>query len=131
MFFRTEGFQLLVQLFGFLYSGGFIQGSLMWYQAVSEGMMTEILMILICVTSACFRCVEQGEADRMVIRLVPSIFAVVHHRYTITSVTIGQVGPILCIYFVSCFGIVATLYAADTQVVRSLFVFDIEREFGF
>ena len=103
----------------------------MWHQAVGEGMMTEILMILICVTSACFRCVEQGETDRMVIRLVPSIFAVVHHRYTITSVTIGQVGPILCIYFVSCFGIVATLYAADTQVVRSLFVFDIEREFGF
>ena len=103
----------------------------MWYQAVGEGMMAEILVILICITVACFRCVKQCEADRMVIRLVPSIFAVVHHRYTITSVTVGQVGPILCIYFVSRFGIVATFDASDAQVIRSLFVFKIEREFGF
>ena len=94
--------------------------------------MTEILMILICVTSACFRCVEQGGDGSYGYPACPIHICCrsspIHHNFRHDRSGRPNIVHILR---KAVSGIVATLYAADTQVVRSLFVFDIEREFGF
>ena len=58
------------------------------YQAVSKGMVTEVLTILISIVLFCLRSVQQSETQGVVIRLVPAIFAVVHDGNAIRTVSV-------------------------------------------
>ena len=129
---RIECFDRTVQYFGFGCGCRFVERTGMTYDAVCECMVAEILMILIGVIAPVrFRCMQQGQTDGIVVRLVPTVFAVVQNRDSVAVVPVGQVSPLMCIYFVGGGCVVASFDATDTQIVRSVFVGDIQREFCF
>ncbi len=85
-------------------------------------MVSEILMILICVTILCFGGVKQSQAYRIVFRLVPAIFRIIEHRHTITAVTVTKVGPFSCRHLICGKHIIAALDHTDTEIVCCLIV---------
>ena len=74
---------------------------------------------------------EQGETQGVVVGFVPAIFAVVHYRSSVAAVLVGEVGPALGIYFISCGGVVATFHAAYSEIVGGFFIVEVKGEFGF
>ena len=73
---------------------------------------------------------EQRQTDRMVVRFVPAVLAVVEHRYAVRAVGIGQVGPLLGIDLVGRLGVVAAGHGAHAQVIGCLRVRNAQRELG-
>ena len=57
---------------------------------------------------------QQSEADGIVIRLVPTVFRIVHDGYTIIVALVCQIGPIVSIHFVSIDLVVTSFYITDT-----------------
>ena len=84
----NERLDALVQQFSILAGLNYIQSAHMTYQAVSKGMVTEVLTILISIVLFCLRSVQQSETQGVVIRLVPAIFAVVHDGNAIRTVSV-------------------------------------------
>ena len=78
----------LVQQLSILAGLNYVQSAHMTYQAVSKGMVTEVLTILISIVLFCLRSVQQSETQGVVIRLVPAIFAVVHDGNAIRTVSV-------------------------------------------
>ncbi len=85
---NNERLDALVQQFSILAGLNYIQSAHMTYQAVSKGMVTEVLTILISIVLFCLRSVQQSETQGVVIRLVPAIFAVVHDGNAIRTVSV-------------------------------------------
>ena len=85
---NNERLDALVQQFSILAGLNYIQSAHMTYQAVSKGMVTEVLTILINIVLFCLRSVQQSETQGVVIRLVPAIFAVVHDGNAIRTVSV-------------------------------------------
>ena len=131
MFRTAEGFDRLIQNFSLDGGGRFVKCSVMSCETISKCMETEVLTILISVIPFCFRCMEKSQTDGIVIRFIPAIFTVIQDRYAVAVVLIGQVCPLLRIYFVSGLYIIASFHAADSQIVSSLFIFYIQRKLCF
>ena len=74
---------------------------------------------------------EQRQAQRVVRRLVPTVFAVVENRHAVAAVGIRQIDPFLGRHFIGRFGVVAALDEAQPEVVSRLRVGHGTREFGF
>ena len=85
---NNERLDALVQQLSILAGLNYVQSAHMTYQAVSKGMVTEVLTILISIVLFCLRSVQQSETQGVVIRLVPAIFAVVHDGNTIRTVSV-------------------------------------------
>ena len=85
---NNERLDALVQQLSILAGLNYVQGAHMTYQAVSKGMVTEVLTILISIVLFCLRSVQQSETQGVVIRLVPAIFAVVHDGNAIRTVSV-------------------------------------------
>ena len=77
------------------------------------------------------RGMEQRQAQRIVRRLVPAVFAVVENRHAVAAVGIRQIDPFLGRHFIGRFGVVAALDEAQSEVVSRLRVGHGTREFGF
>ena len=89
----------------------------MRHEAVGEAVIAEILFVLIGIAVGCGGCVEQGEADSVVVGLVPAIFAIVHHCQSVFAVSAGEVGPALRIDFVGVGCVDGAVDGADAEVV--------------
>ncbi len=85
---NNERLDALVQQLSILAGLNYVQSAHMTYQAVSKGMVTEVLTILISIVLFCLRSVQQSETQGVVIRLVPAIFAVVHDGNAIRTVSV-------------------------------------------
>ena len=85
---NNERLDALVQQLSILAGLNYVQSAHMTYQAVSKGMVTEVLTILISIVLFCLRSVQLSETQGVVIRLVPAIFAVVHDGNAIRTVSV-------------------------------------------
>ena len=85
---NNERLDALVQQFSILAGLNYIQSAHMTYQAVSKGMVTEVLTILISIVLFCLRSVQQSETQGVVIRIKLSGFAVVHDGNAIRTVSV-------------------------------------------
>ena len=130
MFIGTESFQLLVQYLRLLYGDSLVKSAGMTHQTVCKAMMTEVLAILVSIILVCFGGMQQSQAEGVVVRFVPTVFAVIQDRHTIVSTTVSQIGPILCIDFIGSLRIVAPLHASKSQIVSSFRICYVQGEFG-
>ena len=73
---------------------------------------------------------EQGQTERIVRGLVPTIFAVIHHCHCVGTVRIGYLSPLLSIYFIRCHGIVSSGDRTHSKVIHSFFIENRKREFS-
>ncbi len=131
MFVCHKSSQRLVQLVGSQHCFRFVQCTGVRQQAISKTVEAKVLAVLIGVVILCLRRMEQCQTDCIVVRLIPSVLAVVEHRDTIAVSFVGQVCPILSIHFVGGDRVVAALYTSDTQVVGGFRVRYTQGEFGF
>ena len=98
---------------------------------VREFVRTEVERFLVLVSTVGGGRVEQGQSEGVVIRLVPSVSAVVHDGNTVTAVRGRQVGPFLGGHFVSGFGVVAPQDVSESEIVGGFGGSERERESGF
>ena len=100
----------------------------MTHDAVSKLMVAHVLLVLIYVASARLRSIEQRQTQCVVVRLVPTILAVVEHGHTVVAATVGEVCPLVRVHLIAVCLVVATLHTTETEVVGSLLVAHVERE---
>ena len=93
-------------------------------------MMPEVLAVLVSIILVCFGGMQQGQAEGVVVRLVPAVFAVIQDRHAIVSTTVSQIGPILCIDFVGSLRIVAPPHTSKSQIVGGFRICHVQRKFG-
>ena len=96
--------------------------SLVCYDGIGKDMFSQILTVLIRVSTSCLGCMEKSQTERIASGLIPTVFAVVHHGHPIAAVLCSQVGPLLRVYFIGDVSIAASFDCADPKVIHSLFI---------
>ena len=77
------------------------------------------------------RSIQESKPQRMVVRFIPSVFAVVHHRNAVTAIRRRNVGPLLGYHLILVICIAAASDITYAKVVCSYFIRHIHWELGF
>ena len=86
---NNERLDALVQQFSILAGLNYIQSAHMTYQAVSKGMVTEVLTILISIVLFCLRSVQQSETQGVGYQACPSHISLSFHKDDAPKLTDG------------------------------------------
>ena len=77
------------------------------------------------------RSIQESKPQRMVVRFIPSVFAVVHHRNAVTTISRRNVGPLLGYHLILVISIAAAFDITYTKIVCSYFIRHIHWKLGF
>lgn len=131
MFVGYVGNQGLVQLLTVTDDAGLDAISFMSDDGAGNAVVSEILHLLVGITVGRVRCMEKGQAQGVVVGLIPAVFAVVEHRYAVIPVRSRDVGPVLRVDLIGSSGVVAAADVAQSQVIGSFRVAYAPGEGGF
>ena len=101
------------------------------HDRVGEMIYPQVEVALVGIAPLGRRGVNQRQAEHVVGRFVPAVFAVVEHRNAVRAVGVGQIGPFQSRHLVGRCRVVTALDIADTEVVGGLFIAHRHGEFGF
>ena len=126
----TECFCRAVEDSSLTHGLGLIELTLMAYQTIGEDMPPHILLGLIAVAVARAWRIDERMAQRVVIGLVPSIAGIIENGDAIAARAVGEVGPFVAVDLELVVAVVASLHAAQTQIVGSFSIADAQGELG-
>ena len=97
---------------------------------VGKPVLPMVLAVLVGIAAARLGRMQERQAQDVVSRLVPAVFAVVQDGDAVGSVGLGQVRPLLGVHLILFAGVVRTLDGAGADVVTGHRVGDGKRELG-
>ena len=124
-----EALDALIEHLCLLGSHRFLECAIVCHKRIGEVMLALVLAILIIIIIGAWS-VNQSKAHGVVVRFVPTVFAVVEHSQAIRAISCRDVGPLLRYHFVGSIGVVAALHRTYTEVVGCLWIGKRHREFS-
>ena len=125
-----EHLRTAVEQRGLLRSLYLVEGARMAHDAIGEHMVALILLLLIDEVNVGLWRVEERETQGVVVGLVPAVARVVHNGHTVVVGDVGEICPAMGIDLELVVAVVATLHAAEADVVSGSLIADIQREDG-